>query len=206
MPNQGHKAKDMFQGLNNFLEENDLDIKDCRSQSYDNTSSMSGKYNGLQALVLKENNLAIWVPCAGHTLNLVVQAAAGCCLSAVSFFDFLEELFVYFTASTNRYKILTDCLKKAETDNRILVPKRTTPQWSCRADATKALRRGYKEIKNALVEISEDEEDSGKSRVTALGLYNKMLKMETGLYTVFWDDILGQVNKLAKHYKTREWM
>lgn len=79
MPNQGHKAKDMFKGLDTFLKENDLDIKNCRGQSYDNASSMSGKYNGLQALVLAENNLALWVPCAGHSLNLVVQAAAECC-------------------------------------------------------------------------------------------------------------------------------
>lgn len=199
MPNQGHKAKDMFEGLSKFLKENEIDIKNCRGQSYDNASSMSGKYNGLQALVLAENKLAVWVPCAGHSLNLVVQAAAECCLGAVSFFAFLEELYVYFTASTNRYKVLTDCLKKADADKPILVPKRTTTtRWSCRADATKALLRGYREIKNALFEISQDKEDSGKSRVTALSLHNKMSKLETGLYTVFWEDILGQVNKTSE--------
>ncbi|XP_025207089.1 uncharacterized protein LOC112602935 [Melanaphis sacchari] len=171
MPNQGHKSKDMFKGLDTFLKENDLDIQNCRGQSYDNASSMSGKYNSLQALVLAENNLALWVPCAGHSLNLVVQAAAECCLSAVSFFDFLEELYVYFTASTNRYKVLTDCLKRTETKNPILIPKRTkTTRWSCKADATKALLRGYKEIKN----------------------------IQTGLYAVFWNDILGQVNKTSE--------
>lgn len=95
MPNQGHKAKDMFQSLILFLEENGLDIKNCGGQSYDNGSSMSGKYNGLQALVRQENDLALWLPCAGHSLNLVVQAAAGCCLSPVSFFYVLKELFVF---------------------------------------------------------------------------------------------------------------
>lgn len=80
MPNQGHKAKDMFQCLENFMKENDLDIKNCRGQSYVNASSMSGKYNGLQTLVIEKNDLAVWVPCAGHSLNLVVQSAAGCCL------------------------------------------------------------------------------------------------------------------------------
>lgn len=199
MPNQGHKSKDMFKGLDTFLKENDLDIQNCRGQSYDNASSMSGKYNGIQALVLAENNLALWVPCAGHSLNLVVQAAAECCLSAVSFFDFLEELYVYFTASTNRYKVLTDCLKRTETKNPILIPKRTkTTRWSCRADATKALLRGYKEIKNVLLEISENKEELGKSRIVALSLYKKMLKIQTGLYAVFWNDILGQVNKTSE--------
>lgn len=199
LPNQGHKAKDMFDGLCTFLKENDLDIKNCRGQSYDNASAMSGKYNGLQALVSGENSLAAWIPCAGHSLNLVLQAAAGCCLKAVSFFDFLEEIFVYFTASTKRYHTLTDCLNRAETEKKALIPKRTTTtRWSCRADATKALLRGYKEIKQALMTISEDEEDSGKSRVAALGLVEKMNKLDTGLYAVFWDDILGQVNKTSE--------
>lgn len=204
MPNQGHKAKDMFQSLITFLEENGLDIKNCRGQSYDNASSMSGKYNGLQALVRQENDLALWVPCAGHSLNLVVQAAAGCCLSAVSFFDFLEELFVFFTSSTSRYKTLTDCLQKAKSrsekrENPFLVPKRTTTtRWSCRADATKALLHGYTEIQNTLFGISDDKEEPGKARVQALGLFKKMKKMETRLYIVFWNDILGQVSKTSE--------
>lgn len=104
------------------------------------------------------------------------------------FFDFLEELNVYFTASTNRYKILTNCLKR-ETENPVLIPKRTkTTRWSCRADATKALFRGYKKIKNAPLEISENKEELGKSRIVAFSLYNKILKIQTGLYAVFWND------------------
>jgi len=35
-----------------FLREHDLDIRDCRGQSYDNASAMSGIYNGLQAIRL----------------------------------------------------------------------------------------------------------------------------------------------------------
>lgn len=85
-----------------------------------------------------------------HSLNIVVQAAAECCKF---FFTFLVELYAYFNiiASTKRFKVMTDSLKKAEIGKPILVPQRTTTtRWSRRADATKALLRGYKEIKNAL--------------------------------------------------------
>ena len=51
MPNRGHKAADMFKALADFLEKHNLSIQDCRGQSYNNASSMSGKYNCLQALV-----------------------------------------------------------------------------------------------------------------------------------------------------------
>jgi hypothetical protein len=51
MANTGHKAGDMFDALMKFLKEQGLDIADCRGQSYDNASAMSGIYNGLQAKV-----------------------------------------------------------------------------------------------------------------------------------------------------------
>ena len=40
---------------------------------------MSGRYNGLQAMVAAENDLATLITCAGHSLNLAGKAAAECC-------------------------------------------------------------------------------------------------------------------------------
>lgn len=76
LPNQGHKAQEMFDGIMQVLEECNLDIKNCRGQSYDNASAMSGKYNGLQSKIIAENSLATY---AAHSLNLVGKAAAECC-------------------------------------------------------------------------------------------------------------------------------
>ena len=77
MPNQAHKTEDMFDGLMQFLDTHgiDNDIQHCRGQSYDNASAMGGRYNGLQAEVAAKNNLAAWIHCAGHSLNLVASAA-----------------------------------------------------------------------------------------------------------------------------------
>ena len=72
---------------------------------------MSGRYNGLQAKVAAKNNLAAWIPCTGHSLNLVVKAAAECCTAAVSFFDILECVYVFFTTSIHRYEVLSNALK-----------------------------------------------------------------------------------------------
>ena len=86
LPNQGHKAQEMFEGLMKFLADHDIDIHNCRGQSYDNASAISGRYNGLQAKVAAVNYHAVWIPCAGHSLNLVGQASAECCQAAVAFF------------------------------------------------------------------------------------------------------------------------
>ncbi|XP_042209606.1 zinc finger MYM-type protein 1-like [Homarus americanus] len=67
LPIEGHKAQEMFKGLLKFFADNDIDIQNCRGQSYDNATSMSGRYNGLQAKVVAENHHAIWIPCAAST-------------------------------------------------------------------------------------------------------------------------------------------
>ena len=114
MPNQGHEAEDMFDWLMQFLDTHGIDIQHYRGQSYDNASAISGRYNGLQAKVAAKNNLAAWIPCAGHSLNLVVKAAAECCTAAVSFFDILECVYIFFIAYSHRYEVLSKALKSAD--------------------------------------------------------------------------------------------
>ena len=100
LPNQGDKPQEIFEGLMKFLADHDIDIQNCCGQSYENASATSERYNNVQAKV------AVWIPCAGHSLNLAGQAAAECCQAAVAFFDFLEAIYVFFTASTQRLKFL----------------------------------------------------------------------------------------------------
>ena len=39
-----HTGQELAHNLLDFLEEKDIDVADCRGQSYDNASNMSGKY------------------------------------------------------------------------------------------------------------------------------------------------------------------
>uniref|UniRef100_A0A8D8TQM6 Zinc finger MYM-type protein 1 n=1 Tax=Cacopsylla melanoneura TaxID=428564 RepID=A0A8D8TQM6_9HEMI len=101
MDGHGHSAEAMFYSLMNFLKEMDLDIKDCRGQSYDNASNMSGKYNGLQAKIKEISPHAEYVPCFAHSLNLVGQSAVECCKEAVNFFCFIENVYLCIFLSIN---------------------------------------------------------------------------------------------------------
>lgn len=108
LPNCGHTGEATAKALLQFLDDHQIDILNCRGQSYDNAANMSGKYKGMQALILQKNYLSSFVPCCGHSLNLVGKAAANSCALAVQFFDFIQNLYTFFTASTQRYRI---CLK-----------------------------------------------------------------------------------------------
>lgn len=48
----------------------DLAIENLRGQGYDGGSNMSGKFNGVQALIKSEQPLALYTHCFSHSLNL----------------------------------------------------------------------------------------------------------------------------------------
>ena len=79
-------------------------------------------------------------------------------------------------------------------------PKGSTLRWSCKADASKAFVQGYPEIKNALAEFADNPNEVPIVRSESNGLYESrhMCLLETGMYSVFWNDILERVNATSR--------
>ena len=81
-----------------------LNLSDSRGQCYDNGSNMKGKEAGFQARILKINPKALFVPCANHSLNLIVADSAKSSTEALLFFGVLTQLYSLFS-STQRWTI-----------------------------------------------------------------------------------------------------
>lgn len=58
-----------------------LPLSCLRGQTYDGAANMSGKLNGAQAIIRKQQPLAVNVHCGAHCINLVTQKA--CMASAM---------------------------------------------------------------------------------------------------------------------------
>jgi hypothetical protein len=87
----------MAKMVHNYLTiECKIDFNKCRDQSYDNAANMSDKYKGMQEIILKINKYAMYIPCAGHSLNLIGRAAVDCCLDAVHFFGIVWAVLLSF--------------------------------------------------------------------------------------------------------------
>lgn len=71
IPIEEHTSEYLGDIVVNCLKEKDINIMDCRGQSYDNANNMSGCYNGLQKKISDINEFATFIPCASHSLNLV---------------------------------------------------------------------------------------------------------------------------------------
>jgi len=82
-----HTGENLKDIVLSTIDKLNLNIQDCRGQSYDNAANMSGRYAGMQALIKEVNCHADYVPCAAHSLNLVGSAAVTCCLEDVIFLE-----------------------------------------------------------------------------------------------------------------------
>ena len=111
IPIRGHTGHQLADLLFEFIEDSGISLKDLRGQSYDNASNMSRKYKGVQAIIKKRNHQVEFISCVAYSLNLVEKCTAECCQSVVRFFMFVQGLYVFFSALTHRWNLLTDELK-----------------------------------------------------------------------------------------------
>ena len=63
-----------------------------RGQGYDNGDNMKGKHNVLPKRMLDINPRAFFVPCAAHSLNLVINDAAKSSCVVTNFFAIVQEI------------------------------------------------------------------------------------------------------------------
>lgn len=197
IPIYSHGAKNLSETIIEFLSSNSISLANCRGQSYDNAANMSGIYTGVQARICEVNELACFVPCAGHSLNLVGVKAAECCQNSILFFDFVQRLYSFFAASTHRWHVLTTSL-----GDKLVVKRLSDTRWSSRHDATRALNVGFSNIVSALEVITNDETQDEVVKCEAVGLINKMERLENVFMTILWNDILGRMNGVSKELQS----
>ncbi|XP_055903949.1 uncharacterized protein LOC129939810 [Eupeodes corollae] len=163
----------------------------CRGQSYDNASNMSGIYLGLQTRIKTINPSADYVHCAAHSLNLVGSCAVESETEAVDFFSTLQELYNLFTMSTHRWEILVQ-----RTNLRVKSVSQT--RWSARHDAFYALEKEWSAIIDALEFIAESRDEKPTTRVGATEFQRKLQNLETAILVIVWNVILERFNAARK--------
>ena len=124
----------------------------------------------MQSKIREKNRFALYIPCAGNSLNLILRAAVDCCLDAVNFFGVVQQLYNFFSGSTHRWAVLQSYLEEDSTVLKGLCKTR----WEAHAKATSAVLNGYDSITGALDHIYEDIYEKGDTRREAGNLRDKM--------------------------------
>ena len=128
---------------------NGINIKNCRGQNYDNASNMSGRYIGMQAHIKNHNPLAIWIPCAALSLNVVGQYAVESSTTVSSYFAFIQRLYTFFS-TPNRWNALSSRLKEAR---HVVINRLFGTLWSSHTGAVIALSDGYSIVLDEIIKM-----------------------------------------------------
>eukprot|EP00918_Siedleckia_nematoides_P046702 GHVU01102383.1.p1 GENE.GHVU01102383.1~~GHVU01102383.1.p1 ORF type:complete len:959 (-),score=115.48 GHVU01102383.1:303-3179(-) len=134
----GHTGEGIATALLGYLDNVDIDIQDCRGQTYDGASNMSGRFMGVQTRLKEVNPAAVFVPCCNHGLNVDAEKAVSNSPLAASYFCTVQGVYVFFGASSNRWQRLKRRLDQATLERRASTPRNPNPSASASAGAANA--------------------------------------------------------------------
>lgn len=177
------------------LKDDDLKFSDCRAQMYDNATVMSGHISGVQARLSNQNSKAIFVNCDNHSLNLAGVHAASVDPTIITFFGTVEQVYVFFSASTIRWKKMTERLN-------VTVKRESDTRWSARESAVRVIAQSYNEIIEILQEMHEDPLESADTREKAGTLLNNLLTFTFVCFVFLWEPVLHSINVVQKRLQS----
>jgi hypothetical protein len=147
--NTDQSAAGISRQIVEITESKGLSLDKCRGQGYDGARTMSGIYSGVQKRIQAIQPKTVYVHCAAHNLNLVINDAVSKNQEMASFFTTLEELYVFFGHSIRRWDLLTSFTGESEVTLKRLNPTR----WAGRLVSVMAMKLRFADVMKALSHI-----------------------------------------------------
>ena len=135
------------------------------------------------------------MPCANHSLNLVVVDSAKSSTEALLFFGVLAQLYTAFSSSTSRWTIMKKHVKTS-------IKSLSVTRWESRIKYIVSLRFYLSDVLDALEELQSYciQKQDGKTANDVRSLKNVISSWKFILAIVIWHDNLFQVNKTKQTY------
>jgi hypothetical protein len=142
------------------IKELGLNIENCVGQGYDGASAMSGHKSGVQVLIREKASAAVYVHCASHCLNLVLNHSSQQ-PPIRNMFPTLSEVINFFNDSPKRRDKLD-----------VNLPTFCETRFVQRHAAIMRFADNFDVVLNALQDISKDADIDAKTRTKAMPLIN----------------------------------
>ncbi|XP_022845459.1 zinc finger MYM-type protein 1-like [Olea europaea var. sylvestris] len=94
--------------IDQLFSTHNLSISNLRGQGYNGASNMRGEYNGLKALILKENPSAYYIHCFAHQLQLALVVVAQKHPNIETFFTIVHKLVNIVGGSAKRNDLIQE--------------------------------------------------------------------------------------------------
>jgi len=182
-----------------IAESKGLSLGKCRGQGYDGARTMSGIYSGVQKRILAIQPKAVYVHCAAHNLNLVINDAVCKVQETASFFTTLEDLYVFFGHSIRRWDLLKSFTSESEVKLKRLNPTR----WAGRLASVMAVKLRFTDVMKALsqtilLNVNKDE------REQAAHLKKRLERIEFVLLLVVMSEVLSAINVASQYLQSKD--
>ena len=188
----------LFDVLLEELKDLDLDVDNVRGQGYDNGSNMKGKHQGVQNKLLDINPRAFYSACGCHSLNLTLCDMAKSCRKATEFFGVIQRIYTTFANSTKRWQILKDNI------SGLTLKSLSSTRWESRVDSVKAIRFRIPEIREALLQVAESDNDPLASSEAKSLAENELGGFEFLVSIIIWYEILSKINLVSKQLQSKD--
>ncbi|XP_022031981.1 zinc finger MYM-type protein 1-like [Helianthus annuus] len=204
------------EAIDSLIANNQLSIKQVRGQGYDGASNIRGEFNGLKALILKDNPSAYYIHCFAHQLQLVIVAVAKKHPGVKTFYEYLSMVVTTVSASC-KWKDMIRETKKARVEKEILEGEIKTgkglnqevslarsgdTRWGSHHRTIISLLRLFPEVVTVLQYVKEDG-DCSQQRTNAKGILSYFKKLEFVFYMHLMGDVLSYTNALSKHLQQK---
>jgi hypothetical protein len=185
------------------LVENSLPVENIAFQSYDYASSMSGRINGTQQKLSElAGHMIPFIPCQAHRLNTFLEHSCDASILICDLFSTLENLYVFFSASTKRHILLKS--KLATIENSLQLRNLSKTRWTARAESIKAVWVSFEIIIETLQEIINLQGMDKNTRNQALGLVKKLLSFDFVVSLLFMKNIMYKTKILTEKLEATE--
>ena len=164
---------------------------------------MSGRLNGAQK-VLQEilERTVPYVPCQGRRLNTCNGHCRKRSSIITSMYEVLEEIYVLFSKSIKRNKIIEESCKDIE--NSLKFRNLSKTRWIYCSESIDAVSRSYEVIPDAIEKIITAKNVDPKVKAKGNGLKNKLATIDFLFAFVFMRIIMTKTKILTKQLQEEE--
>ncbi|KAJ4948640.1 hypothetical protein JOQ06_020170 [Pogonophryne albipinna] len=179
-----------------------LPLSQLRGQTYDGAANMAGRLQGVQAILRKEQPLAVYCHCGPHCVNLITQAACGASPLVRDAMGLVHELGGFFNQS-GKFKLIFQNIAKSEHGSTFTSLKPLCPtRWTVRTPAIRSVLKQYESVLMALDEMASC--SSPETSAKANGLHGTFLKGNTVLGLLMAEDLMGDLECLNTSLQLRK--
>lgn len=117
---------------------------------------------------------------------------------AKDFFGIIQRIYTTFAKSTKKWQILKDNI------SGLTLKSVSATRWESRIESVKAIRFQCADIREAILQVSDIDNDPGSSSEAKGLANNKLGEFEFIVAIVIWYEVLYAVNLVSKHLQAKD--